>query len=204
MSPTGVRGDLWRGRPHASTSPTSGRPASPLRRGRHEGGTNKQSPAPGQGDRDVAPLATRLRRAVARRGRGRRLDRRGSRRASVLARIFAADLHDDRPALGIRELLTDEDLAVLVLVDGVAADLDRVLARREPLINVGRADVLAHPHSRTGGGGVAGAESATWPMAAMVAAALMDSSRRAAEMSAVVVAVVMFLPRWLRHQGQNE
>src|SRR5215204_4098230 len=87
--------------------------------------------------------------------RGRRRGRwRGSRRASLLTRAITADLHDDRPALGIRELLTDKDLAIVVLVGGVAADPDRVVARLEPLVIAGRADVLAHPHSRAGGGGV--------------------------------------------------
>src|SRR4029453_10968955 len=159
-SPTGVRGDPWAGRPHASTSQTGGRPATPLRLGGHEGGSDEQCPAPAQADGDVAALATRMRctvarLAVARLRRGRRRDvRRGSRRAGAFTRVLTADLHDDRQALGVRELVTDEDHAVLVLVDGVAADLDRVFARLEHLFLAEREAVLAHPHFRIGVGGV--------------------------------------------------
>src|SRR5512132_1366197 len=77
----------------------------------------------------------------------------GGRRADV-TRVFTVDLHDDRPALSVGELVVDLDVAVLVLVDGVAADLDRVLALLEPLVNAGLADVLAHPHFRIGVGGL--------------------------------------------------
>ena len=151
------------GRPHASTSPTDGSPATPLRLGRHDGGPDEQDTAPDQTDRDVAALATRTRwggarrRAPRRTGRrtGRRRGRRrGSRRAALDTRVITFDLHDDRPFLSVRELVTDEDLAVLGLVDGVAADLDRVLARLEHLVTRRRADALAHPHFRAGGGGV--------------------------------------------------
>ena len=90
-SPTGVQGDPWAGPPHASTSPTGGRPATPLRLGRHESGSDEQCPAPDQADGDAAALATRMRCAVARLRRGgRRDDRRGSRRADIGTRVLTA------------------------------------------------------------------------------------------------------------------
>ena len=94
-----------------------GRPPTPFRLGRHEGGSDEQCPAPDQADGDVAFLATRIRCAVAPLESGvvPRF-RRGSRRADAGTRVITLDLHDDRPALGVRELVTDEDLAVLVLV----------------------------------------------------------------------------------------
>jgi hypothetical protein len=179
----------------------SGRPATPFRLGRHEGGSDEQCPAPDQADGDVAFLATRTRCAVARRSPP---VRRGSRRAYAGTRVHTLDLHDDRPALSVRELVTDEDLAVLVLVGRVAADLDRVLAPLEHLVIAGCADVLAHPHLRAGGAACAGAESATRPTAAMVVATLMDSSRRVADMSVVVVLVVMVYLAGVRQCGQRE
>jgi hypothetical protein len=75
-SPTDVQGDPWAGPPHAPTSPTGGRPATPLRLGRHKGGSAEQCPAADQADCDVAALATRMRCAVARFRRGRRRDNR--------------------------------------------------------------------------------------------------------------------------------
>jgi hypothetical protein len=153
-------GDPWEGRSHASMSPTGGRPATPLRLGRHEGGPDEQHAAPDQADGDVAALATRIRCAVARRRSIRRLGRRSvrrpvRRRAGFDTRVLTFDLYDDRPALSVRELLTDEDLAVVVLVGSIAADPYRVVARLEPLVNAGGPDVLASwrgrraPASRT-------------------------------------------------------
>ena len=114
-------------------------------------------------------------------------------------------MYDDRPALGVRELLTDEDLAVVVLVGSIAADPYRVVARLEPLVNAGGPDVLAHPHLRAGGAACAGVENATRPRVAMVAvAALMDSSRRAADMGVVVVVVVMVYLARRGNGGQRE
>jgi hypothetical protein len=127
-SPTGVQGDPWAGPPHASRAPTGSRPATPLCLGRHEDSSDEQCPTPDKAEGDVAAFTTRMRCAVARLRRGRRDDRRGSLRADAGIGLLTADLHDDRPALGVRELVTDEDLTVLVLVGGVAADLDRVLA----------------------------------------------------------------------------
>ena len=128
----GVPGDPWTGRLHASTSPTGGRPATPLRLGDYEGGSDEQCPAPDQADGDVAALPTCMGCGglfVARASEGVRGGvgwiRRGSRRADVGSRFFTIDLHDDRPFLGVRELVTDLDRAVLVLVDGVAVDQDR-------------------------------------------------------------------------------
>ena len=131
-----ARGGPGAGRPHASTSPTGGSPATPLRLGRHEGGPDEQDTAPDQADGDVAALATCMRCDGARRRPpvGRAVGRAvgevvgwmiggGVGEQASDPGSLPPDLHDDRPALSVRELVTDEDLAVLVLVDGFAADL---------------------------------------------------------------------------------
>ena len=178
-----------------------GRPATPLRLGRHEGGSDEQCPAPDQADGDVAFLATRIRCAVARRRVSPDV-RRGSRRADVGTRVHTFDLHDDRPALSVRELVTDEDLAVLVLVGSIAVDPYRVVARLEPLVNAGGPDVLAHPHLRAGGGGVRRRRERD-QAEGLAVAALMDSSRRAADMGVVRVVVMVYLAG-VRQCGQRE
>jgi hypothetical protein len=66
-----------------------GRPATPLRLGRQEAGSDEQCPAPDQADPDVEPLATRMRCAVARLAVARL--RRG-RRQSVRRRALAGVL----------------------------------------------------------------------------------------------------------------
>ncbi len=178
-----------------------GSPATPLRLGRHEGSPGEQDTAPDQADGDAAALATGIRCGGARRlpvrrtggRRGRRWDddRRGSRRADVGIGLLTFDLHDDRPALGVRELLTDEDLAVL----GLATELPLTRIGLSPVWSLSSSPgVPTYLHTHTcelAGAACAGAENATRPAVAMVAAALMDSSRRAADTGVVVVVAVM-------------